>query len=135
MRKVLLLTLLAAVTVSAVSGCDLLERWLTPPEHRVDETANGGQVSLKVGETLVVALASNPSTGYSWEIAELDQLVLKLTKEDFKVDSDLVGAPGTQLFFFEALKVGQTSLQIVYHRPWETGVEPTDTFSIAVQVR
>jgi len=26
-------------------------------------------------------------------------------------------------------------LQMVYHRPWETGVEPADTFSITVQVR
>jgi len=135
MRKALLLTLLAAVTVFAVSGCDLLERWLTPPEQRVDETANGGQVFLQVGETLVVALASNPSTGYKWEIAEVDSMVLKLTKEDFKVDSDLVGAPGTQLFFFDALKIGQTSLQLVYHRPWETGVEPADTFSITVEVK
>lgn len=135
MRKALLLTLLAAVTVFALSGCDLLDQWLTPAEYRVDESASGGQISVQVGQTLVVALPSNPSTGYSWEIVELDQLVLKPTKEDFKVESDLVGAGGTQLFFFEALKAGQTSLQLVYHRPWETGVEPADTFSISVEVR
>jgi len=135
MRKALLLTLLAAVTVLALSGCDLLDRWLVPPEHRVDENASGGQVSVQVGETLVVALASNPSTGYGWEIVELDPLVLKLTKEDIKIDSDLVGAGGTQLFFFEALQVGQTSLQLVYRRPWEEGVEPIGTFSMTVQVR
>ena len=139
MRKALLLTLLAAVTVSVISGCELLEGWFKPGEPptgpRVDESADGGQVTLQVGQTLIVALASNPSTGYTWEIAEVDPMVLTLTKEDFIADSDLVGAPGTQLFYFKALKTGQTSLQMVYHRPWETGVEPADTFSITVQVR
>lgn len=135
MRKALLFTVLALVAVYAASGCDLLNQWLSPSEQRVDEGANGGQVSLQVGQMLVVALASNPSTGYAWEITEVDSMVLALTKEDFKAESNLVGAGGTQLFFFDALKAGQTLLKLVYHRSWEQGVEPAETFSITVEVR
>ena len=47
----------------------------------------------------------------------------------------LVGAGGWEIFRFKALSTGQTSLKLVYHRPWEEGVEPLKTFSLQVVVR
>nr|HID14920.1 hypothetical protein [Anaerolineae bacterium] len=53
----------------------------------------------------------------------------------FEPQSDLAGAPGTQTIRFEAVGTGQTTLRLVYHRPWEEDVEPEETFSIQVVVR
>ena len=39
---------------------------------------NDSQIWLKKGQTLVVTLESNPSTGYSWELIEHLEPVLKL---------------------------------------------------------
>ncbi len=36
---------------------------------------------------------------------------------------------------FKALQAGTATLTLVYHRPWETGVEPIDTFTVTVTVR
>jgi inhibitor of cysteine peptidase len=98
---------------------------------------NGREKQLKKGQTLVVTLEGNPTTGYSWEVAEpLDEQVLRLTGEpEFKAESDLVGAGGVQILRFEAVNAGQITLKLVYHRPWEKDVEPLETYSLQVVVR
>jgi inhibitor of cysteine peptidase len=98
---------------------------------------NGREKQLKKGQTLVVTLEGNPTTGYSWEVAEpLDEQVLRLTGEpEFKAESDLVGAGGVQILRFEAVNAGQITLKLVYHRPWEKDVEPLEIYSLQVVVR
>ncbi|GAJ04548.1 unnamed protein product, partial [marine sediment metagenome] len=46
----------------------------------------------------------------------------------------LVGAGGWEIFRFKAISAGQMTLQLVYRRSWEEGVEPINTFSIEVVV-
>lgn len=105
-------------------------------EVKVDASANGSQVELKKGQTLVITLESNPTTGYSWEVVELEEDILRQMGEpEFQPESEALGAPGVEILRFEATKPGQTALKLVYHRPWEEGVEPLDTFSLQVVVR
>jgi predicted secreted protein len=46
-----------------------------------------------------------------------------------------VGAGGVEVFRFEAAGSGQTDLTLVYHRPWEKGVDPLETFAVQITVR
>ena len=48
---------------------------------------------------------------------------------------NLVGAPGVEIYRFEATEAGETSLILVYQRPWEEDVEPLETFTIQVVVK
>ena len=127
---VALLTLLVALTLA--TGC-------SPQQQEVKATIddNGREKQLKKGQTLVVTLEGNPTTGYSWEVAEpLDEQVLRQVGEaEFKQESDLVGAGGVQILRFEAVSAGTMTLKLVYHRPWEKDVEPLETYSIQVVVR
>jgi len=107
-----------------------------PTEVRLGAEDNGRQIELERRQILIVSLDSNPSTGYTWEIAEIDELVLcQVGKVQFELGSRMPGAPGQQVFRFEAMGAGQTSLRLIYHRLWETGVEPARTFYIQVIVR
>jgi inhibitor of cysteine peptidase len=125
-----LLTLLLALTVA--TGC-------SPQQQEVKATIddNGREMQLKKGQTLVVTLEGNPTTGYSWEVAEsLDEQVLRQAGEaEFKAESEALGAGGVQILRFEAVNAGTITLKLVYHRPWEKDVEPLNTFSIQVVVR
>jgi predicted secreted protein len=110
-----------------------------PEEVNVDEKDADSQVELEQGQILVVTLESNPTTGYSWEVVETQESVLEQIGEaEFKPsqtgEPPLVGAGGWEIFRFKAISAGQTSLKLVYHRPWEEGVEPLKTFSIQVAV-
>jgi len=110
-----------------------------PEEVNVDEKDDGSQVELEQGQILVVTLESNPTTGYRWEVAEIQESILEQMGEaEFKPsqtgEPPIVGAGGWEIFRFKAISAGQMTLQLVYHRPWEEGVEPINTFSIEVVV-
>ena len=67
---------------------------------------------------------------------EIDENVLcQIGETQFEPDSKLLGAPGEQILRFGAVGTGQTTLKLVYHRPWEKGLEPSETFSTQVVVR
>ncbi len=121
----LLLTVLTATTACGPAQ-----------EVKLDADDDGRQIELKAGQTLVISLEGNPTTGYTWEVAELNEQVLRQVGEaEFKPESDLDGAPGVQTLRFEAVNAGQTTLNLVYHQPWEEDVEPLETFSVQVIVR
>ena len=127
---VALLILLVALTVA--TGCSPQQQ-----EVKASIADDGREMQLKKGQTLVVTLEANPTTGYSWEVAEpLDEQVLRQAGEpEFKPESDLVGAGGVQILRFEAVNAGKTTLRLAYRRSWEKDVEPLNTFSIQVVVR
>ena len=105
-------------------------------EIRLDASDNGRQIEVKEGQTLVITLEANPTTGYSWDAVDLDEAILRQTGEpQFESSSKVIGAGGTQITRFETLKAGQTTLRLIYHRPWEKDVEPLETFSIQIVVR
>jgi len=108
-------------------------------EVNVDEEDYGSQVELEQGQILVVTLESNPTTGYGWEVAEIQESILEqLGDAEFKQsetgEPPLVGAGGWEIFRFKAISAGQMTLKLGYRRPWEEGVEPIDTFSVEVVV-
>jgi inhibitor of cysteine peptidase len=105
-------------------------------ETQTIEASDAGKtVSLAVGDTLEVTLEGNPSTGYGWEAVSLDTSILKQVGEPaFTPSSTLVGSAGQMTLRFEAAGSGQTTLHLVYHRSWETGVAPLKSFDVTVQV-
>ena len=111
-----------------------------PEEVRVNENDADRQVELEQGQILVITLESNPTTGYRWEQVENQESILEqMSEAEFKPsetgEPPLVGAGGWEIFRFKTISAGQMTLQLVYHRPWEEGVEPLKTFSIQVVVR
>jgi inhibitor of cysteine peptidase len=109
-------------------------------EIQVGAQDNGSRIEVEKGQTLVVTLDSNPTTGYSWEVVEGQGTILQQQGEaQFQPsnagDQQLVGAGGAETFRFEAAGAGEVTLKLIYHRPWEKGVEPLETFSVQVVVR
>lgn len=109
---------------------------LSPREVHLTAAENGGTIELKEGHVVSITLEANPTTGYTWEVVEGDEEVVRRVGEiEFQPESEAIGAGGVQIIRFEIVNAGQTTLKLVYHRPWETGVEPLETFSIHVIAR
>ncbi len=137
--KSVMAVLLGIMVLGAVSGCagqttaSGTGTGLEPVA--LDASDSGSRIQLQKGQTLVVELEHNPSTGYNWEAVDLDQAVLKQVGEpEFEAESDLLGAPGTLTLRFEAAGAGETELSLVYHRSWEEDAEPLETFTVQVTV-
>ncbi|MHB8910971.1 MAG: protease inhibitor I42 family protein [Syntrophales bacterium] len=105
--------------------------------HALDltERDSGKRISIAAGETISLTLTGNPTTGYTWEVAEIDRSVLAPDPApSFAADSALTGAGGTFTFRFSALKAGSSAVKLSYRRPWETGVPPLRSVALAVTV-
>ena len=123
--------LCAAVLAASIGGC------LTPlADIYLDESANGSTVTVSVSEQIVVTLVSNASTGYQWELTQLDTAVLENTAQTYVAPAIAIpGAPGSERWEFVARAAGTTTLRLEYRRPWEDQeVDPADTFEVTVTV-
>ncbi len=100
------------------------------------ELDDGLQLTLRVGDRLMVALEGNATTGYTWmNTVEAEYAVLLETEEmEYRPDSDLLGAGGAFLFRYMARDVGPQWFRFAYQRPWES-VQPQRVVSYTVEVR
>jgi predicted secreted protein len=102
----------------------------------VTEVQNGERVRIGPGDTLVVQLKSNPSTGYNWVVADSDQSLMKLTGDSGKPgDNNLPGEPGTQSMRFQAVGSGIATIRLNYLRPFEKDKEPAQKFELTVEIK
>ena len=104
-----------------------------PGGKQLTEADNGKTIEVTVGQELEVILEANPTTGYTWAVAEPaeEQIIRQRGEIEFVPASKALGAGGVQIIRFEVVGAGQTTLKLIYHRPWES-VEPLHTFSVTV---
>ena len=99
-------------------------------------------------QTVSITLDSNPTTGFSWQVSQSEELFSVETNyvED-KYEEGMVGVGGKETITLTPLKAGKTEVTLTYARPWEGGeqadqivyvfnidkniqVETTDTYSL-----
>jgi predicted secreted protein len=85
----------------------------------VADCDNNKTIDLTVGDTLVLRLASNSSTGYSWRVAQNNERLLQPQGEPAYESSasNLPCAQGTQVSTFTAAAAGGDALNLLYQRP------------------
>lgn len=119
------------LTTLIITGCG------SPTEIILDPEDNGSRVEANMGQVVVISLESNPSTGYRWEVLEIDESILQQVGEVEFAPADQrepppLGVGGVEVFRFKIVKTGQANLELVYYRPWEEGVEPLERYAIQV---
>lgn len=103
---------------------------------KIGADANGQTIELAAGQKLVLSLESNPTTGFDWEVSEIDEAVIKQSGEsEYKSESDLLGAGGVRTFTFKAVAAGTSTLKLVYHRSWEKDIPPEQEFTVTINVK
>jgi inhibitor of cysteine peptidase len=128
MKKVLLLVAVVVLTLGLVTGCVGVKTYKDVGEN----------IDIKVGQEFIIALGSNPTTGYSWQ-ASYDETMLELvggesTYEPEETDENVVGGGGTDFFRFKALKAGEVEITMTYAQHWEGGeVGDTKVFTGTIE--
>ena len=118
------------LTMGAVTAGDAKTVTVTAKE-------NGKKVELKKGDTLLVRLDANPSTGFTWKITKNDKDILKPTGpgELEKPEMPRPGQKSAMVFRFSADKAGATELELQYARPFEKDKAPAQTFRVSLDVK
>jgi len=97
-----------------------------------------GELEVNAGDLFTVALCSNPTTGFQWsETAQIgDATVVEQTGHQFVPPGEQpIGAAGQEIWTFQALQPGTTTIAMEYSRPWEEGETAEWTFGLTVTVK
>lgn len=125
--------LAALVAGLLVAGCGGGE----PGQLDLSAADNGGVIGASAGQRIILTLESNASTGYQWNLAEepdADVLAFVSSKYVEPEDGEVVGAPGKEVWEWDAVAEGSTVLRLEYVRPFEPG-NVADEFEVTVEVR
>ena len=129
MKRLWMLVMMVVVATCLLAGCGGEVKAYSNSEGTIDIGANGEFV-------ILIALESNPTTGYSWE-ASYDETMLELVEETYELgeyaQQGVVGAGGTELFRFRALKTGEVEITMVYKRSWEEEALDQKVFTVDIK--
>jgi len=99
---------------------------------------NGKTVNATVGQTIVVKLKGNVTTGYSWAVTKAGgpavQQVGKIAYTTDAAPKGMVGVGGMFTATFKAVQVGTATIELQYRRPWEKDKPAAETFKATVVV-
>jgi predicted secreted protein len=99
----------------------------------VTNVTPGESIAVAQGRNFTITLRSNPSTGYTWQ-PQYDHTALSLVGSVFISDPNpyhLVGVPGSQIFTFQGLAKGTTTVTFRNVSPALIVTEQT-TYTVAV---
>jgi inhibitor of cysteine peptidase len=141
-RVLLMVAVLVAAAVSGCSGGPGRQAATTTVEVSIDDVLQhsviGREVALAVGDTLKVTLGSNHTTPYRWTTdAKIgDATIVRQTGHEYlRPKVDLMGAPGAEVWVFDALKAGTTTIVTDYAGIVGSDPAPVCTFTARVTVR
>jgi inhibitor of cysteine peptidase len=133
-----LVLMMLAISLLLLSGCvtshDFNEEFSC--DDFEEENHRSGEFELEVGDKIRLELCSNMTTGFSWTAEIGDESVL--AEEDYDYvepeDDEVVGAPGTEIWTFEAVGTGTTEVTMEYSQTWQGGLQGVWTYTITVTV-
>ncbi len=111
----------------------------TPNTIDLDSANNGVSLETAVGQTIDITLDSNVTTGYKWNlVGEPDTQVLKLLSSQYveppTSNPPVVGAGGKEVWKFQTVGRGTTSLKLAYFRPFDPS-QVAQEFSATIVVK
>lgn len=108
--------------------------WLTGREERhtfmVGPDDNGRLLDVDVGDTVIIRLPENPSTGYTWQYV-LDENIAEVRRDDFEPLDNVPGKGGTRLLELKIIDRGVEEVIMNYVRPLEN--KPAEQFSLILK--
>ncbi len=129
---------LAALGAALLAGCGGGEpaEASSPATIRATVPAKAAALTVhaKVGDTVIVSLDANPTTGYEWTFTGGD--TFSIEKSEYVPDPNpdqLAGKGGAQVVTLRVTKAGESDLLGAYARSWETpspGAGPDATVTI-----
>ena len=129
--KTYFILLISIVLLFSLIGCSTTT--ITIKEDNQKE-----KYSLRKGDIVEVVLNANPSTGYKWQIVNIDSSKLKIVDETYtseKVKRDIVGSGGNKIYLFKAINKGNTAIDLIYSRPFEKDLPPKKKFHLNLNIR
>ena len=125
--------------IAAVSSLSLLAACTqTPSTVNLDEErVSRCPLELARGQTVLINLRSNPTTGFRWQVQDAAPGVLRSLGPEVYTSSDngqLLGSGGQSTWRFQVFAPGSGRLRLTSQQPWEPEAEPAQVFDCPITV-
>lgn len=126
--------IVASLVLGGIAPAAEAQRQVGAATIVVGPDASGNTVRPHVGDTLVVRLPGNPTTGYRWVIARRPPTLRLVASRYAPSTPARLGRGGTYIFRFK-VGAGGGPLRLAYLRPWEKGKPPLRSFTLTIHAR
>ena len=137
MKKINWITasVILVIIIAIGGGLIYINSSKTPSKIEVSEDQQN--IEIKTGQEFTINLTSNPSTGYSWSVDDTynKNIMSKISNEFIASNSEMIGAPGKELWVFKGTGKGNTKLNFVYSRQRENITSQINSKSFNVTVK
>lgn len=95
-------------------------------KHQLNEDSNTKTIQVAQGETIELTLDESPTTGYRWEVSELDTQQIQLVEQHYTPHQEAgVGGGGTRTYRLKVLEKGSGRIALENRQRWEGDVYKT----------
>ena len=134
-RRARAAALVAVIFLSVLAGCGGSGGGAATQPVEKGAADDGQAVTLSQGQELRVRLEGNPTTGFTWEVQNLPAVLEAKGEPVYVSGGTAIGSGGTYTFTFAGKQAGDGQLTLIYHRTFETGVPPEQTYTLKVTVK
>jgi inhibitor of cysteine peptidase len=97
----------------------------------LSEADDGRSVEVHPGDEIVVRLAENPTTGFRWEVDQVEAVAP--AGDSFELgEPALVGSGGVRTLTFRVMQEGTGSVELKHWRSWEGDATALGRFRVDV---
>ena len=96
---------------------------------------NGKLIEPRWGDVIIVSLQETPTTGYRWTVDKIDETILEIQNEGFRIAPKAgIGGSGTRTFRFRAIAKGSVNLELKLWREWLGDASIIERYSLIIEV-
>jgi|SRR5215208_3595684 len=104
-------------------------------ELTLTQADNGKSVEAYQGDVVLIRLPENPTTGYRWAIAAIDEEIMEPSSSYFTLSSDArIGGGGERIFTFVTKSSGTTHLELKLWREWEGDSSVIQRYELTIHI-
>lgn len=129
MKRILFLSVVFVLALSSCKGGTSEEIFqISDPAKQLEAAA---------GNEFKIVIASNPSTGYHWELVEeLDESIVQFVSREYRADEPVMpGSGGADVWTFKAVAAGEATITLGYYPPSNDPAEPDQVVAFSLTVR
>ncbi|MDY6794953.1 MAG: protease inhibitor I42 family protein [Actinomycetota bacterium] len=142
-RHKLYLILLVALAVAAVclslvmGGCGCQAEDGEDDGQKVVTEEKKETFNMETAQHVDFTAESNSSTGYTWQTTQApDENIVRLVNSYYvePTDQNMVGAPGEEVWQFQAVGAGTTTMVLEYSQAWDEDTPPATRYTLTFNV-
>lgn len=96
---------------------------------------NGRVIVARVGDSIVLQLPENPTTGYAWALDSIDSTLLEAGAPAYHGAGAGLGTGGEKTWTLTARAPGRTRVALKRWRHWEGDTSIVERFAVTLDIR